>query len=212
MNKRIKITSALAVAVVVVVGGASSVYAALTDSTNFSQQINAGTLSTFIGDTTGAEVTSPNVVFPAKIVSNTVQTSIGTYGTNTERIYVDNPGGANNGWTLTLAATGGPTAKWTSGANTYAFNGTTSALGQLTINPTPGTLTAEVGTLTGITKGSSGTFSGGLNTPITILTAASTADDINRVYLTGVSASQTIPGSTPAGSYVIDFTQTAAAS
>lgn len=210
MNKKLKL-SAVLIAAVAVVGGGSSAYAALTDSTNFTQQINAGVLSTFIGDATGTEVTTPNVVFPAKTVSNAVQTSAGTYGTATERIYVDNPGGANNGWTISLAATGGPTAKWTSGANNYAFNGTTSALGQLTINATPGTITAEVGTTTGITKGSTGTFSGGLNTPINILSAAAGSDDINRVYLTGVSASQTIPASTPAGTYTIDFTQTALA-
>jgi hypothetical protein len=197
--------------VVGVIGGANTVYAALTDSTLFSQQITGGTLSTFIGDASGVEVTTPNVVFPAKSVSNAVQTSVGTYGTNTERIYVDNPGGADNGWTLSLAATSGASATWTSGGNTYPFNGASSALGQLTINATPGTVTAEVGTTTGITKGTSGTFSGGSNTPISLLAASAGSDNVNRVYLTGVSASQTIPASQVAGSYTIDFTQTAVA-
>jgi len=210
MKKNI-IVSIAVLAVVGVVGGATSVYAALTDSTLFSQQINGGTISTFIGDATGAEVASPNVVFPAKSISNAVQTSAGTYGTNTERIYVDNPGGANIGWNLSLAATSGASATWTSGGNTYPFNAASSALGQLTIDPSPGVLTASVGTTTGISKGTSGTFSGGTNTPINLLAAASGSDDIVRVYLTGVSASQTIPASQPAGSYTIDFTQTVVA-
>lgn len=210
MKKSILI-STVVFAVIGVVGGATSVYAALTDSTLFSQQINSGTLSTFIGDTSGVEVTTPNVVFPAKSVSTGVQTSAGTYGTNTERIYVDNPGGADNGWTLSLAATSGASATWTSGGNTYPFNAASSALGQLTINATPGTLTADVGTTTGITKGTSGTFSGGTNTPIGILAASAGSDNVARVYLTGVSASQTIPASQVAGSYTIDFTQTAVA-
>ena len=210
MKKNIVVSIAV-LAVVGVVGSATSVYAALTDSTLFSQQINAGTLSTFIGDASGVDVASPNVVFPAQTVSNAVQTSAGTYGTNTERIYVDNPGGGDNGWTLSFAATSGASATWTSGGNTYPFNAATSALGQLTINATPGTLTAVVGTTTGITKGTSGTFSGGANTPISLLAAAAGSDNIARVYLTGVTASQTIPASQVAGSYTIDFTQTAVA-
>lgn len=209
--KKNKIVSIAILAIVGVIGGATSVHAALTDSTLFSQQINSGTLSTFIGDASGVEVTSPNVVFPAQSVSNAVQTSVGTYGTNTERIYIDNPGGADSGWTLSLAATSGASATWTSGGNTYPFNAASSALGQLTINATPGTLTAAVGTTTGITKGSTGTFSGGTNTPIGLLAASAGSDNIARVYLTGVTASQTIPASQVAGSYTIDFTQTAVA-
>ncbi len=199
-------------AVVALLAGATTVQAALTDSTNFSQSISGGTLSTFIGDASGVEVPTPSVPFAAKTVSNAVQTSAGTFGTSSQRIYVDNPGAVtgSNGWTVTLAATGGSSATWTSGANTYPFNGTTSANGQLTVNPSVGTITAEVGGTTGITLGSSATFSGGSNTPVTLLNAASSADDINRVYLTGVGLSQTIPASTPAGTYSLDFTQTLA--
>lgn len=200
------------VAVVTVVAGTGSAYAALTDSTNFSQSITAGTLSTFIGDASGNEVTTPSVSFSAQAVSNQTETSTGTLGTSTQRIYVDNPGAVTgaNGWTVTFAATGGAAAEWTSGGNTYPFNGATTDDGQLTVNPATGAITAEVGGTTGITLGTSATFSGGTNTPITLLNAASTADDINRVYLTGVSLSQSIPASTPAGTYTLDFTQTLA--
>lgn len=208
MKKKVTI---MAVAAGIVLVSAPTTYAALTDSTNFSQQINAGVLSTFIGDTSGAEVASPNVGFSNVTVSTSTQTSTGTYGTNTQRIYVDNPGGANNGWTLALAATGGPSAVWTSGGNTYAFNGASAALGQLTVNPAAGTITPVVGTATGVSLGSSGTFSGGTNTPVGLLSASSGSDDISRVYLTGVGVSQTIPAAQVAGSYIIDFTQTAAA-
>lgn len=212
MTRRFTKLTGAVVAVVAVIAGTSTAYAALTDSTNLSQSITSGTLSTFIGDTSGAEVTSPSVPFAARTVSNGLQTSTGTLGTNTERIYVDNPGAVtgSNGWTVTFAATGGPTAAWTSGGNTYPFNGAAAANGQLTVNPSTGTITAEVGGTTGITLGSSATFSGGSNTPVTLLNAASSADDINKVYLIGVSLSQTIPASTPAGTYSLDFTQTLA--
>ncbi len=208
MNKKIKIATLVLTFSLV---GATPAYAALTDTTNLTQQINPGVLSTFIGDTTGTEVPSPNVTFPSTSVSVTTQTSVGSYGTDTQRIYIDNAAGADNGWTLAFAATGGSGATWTSGGNTYPFNAATSTLGQLTINPAVGTLVADVGTTTGITMGSTGTFSGGANSPIGILSASSSSSHIGRVHLTGVTASQTIPAAQPAGTYVIDFTQTAAA-
>ncbi len=201
---------AIAVAALVVLAGgtAVSVYAA---STNLNQTVSAGTISTFIGDTGGAVVPSPSVSFSAKNVSNQVQTSTGTLGTSTQRIYVDNPGGADNGWTVSLAATAGPTAKWTSGSDSYPFNAATSAGGQLTVDPSGATITAEVGATTGISVGSSSTFSSGSNTPVTLYQAGGTAPKISRTYLTGVALSQTIPASQVAGSYSISFTETVAA-
>lgn len=192
---------------VALVATGAAVYA---DTTDFSQTITAGTLSTFIGDTGGSEVTSPNVSFASTTVSSSMQTRTGTYGTNTERIYVDNPGGADNGWNVTLAATAGASATWTSGGDTYPFNGASSAAGQLTIDPSTGSITGVVGGTTGVTLGSTGTFSGGTNTPITIVSGDGSVD-IQRVYVTGVSASQTIPAAQPAGSYTINFTQTVTA-
>lgn len=206
-----KLAAGMAAISAIVVLSGTSAYAALSDSTLFQQVINAGVISTFIGDANGVEVAAPSVVFPAATVSNSVQTSVGTYGTDSQRIYVDNPGGANDGWTLSLAATGGPTATWSGTSGTYPFNAASSTLGQLTIDPSVGTVTATVGTNTGISKGAAATFSGGTNGPVNLLTAGATADDINRVYLTGVTASQTIPASQPAGTYTIDFTQTVAA-
>jgi len=208
VNKKIKLGVALLAAGIVLTGGVST-YAAGVSNT-FSQTINAGVLSTFVGDSTGAEVAAPSVTFPAQTVSNAVQTSVGSYGTSAQRIYIDNPGGAPDGWTLTLAATNASDT-WTDGTDTYPYNGTTSADGQLTIDPSAATYTAVTGTSTGITVGASGTFSGGTNTPVTLATSDGSGDSIARGYLTGVSASQTIPASTPAGTYTIDFTQTVTA-
>lgn len=210
MKKLIKVVAVAAFAFGVVVVP-SSVHAALTDTTNLTQAITDGTIATFIGDTGGSEVVTPNVSFPSQTVSALMQTSNGTFGTNAQRIYVDNPGGADNGWTLALAATSGPGTDWTSGGNTYAFDAATAANGQLTVNPSVGTITAALGTTTGISLGSSATFNNGVVDSVGLMSAAAGADDVNRVYLTGVSMSQTIPAGTPAGSYTIDFTQTVAA-
>jgi len=184
-------------------------YAALTANSTLTQSITAGTISTDFRNASNVLVSGPTFTMNAINVSNSLQTATGTYGDTTRRISVDNPGGANNGWTLTLNAAVPATDVWTSGGNTYDFNAATAAAGQLTVNPSPGTLTAVVGTTTGITKGSSATFNS--TSPVTIMSAASGADDISTTSLYGVTLSQTVPASTPAGSYSITMVQTVAA-
>lgn len=191
-----------------VIVGAPAAHAALTTNSTLSQSIGSGTLSTSIRDGSGVVVASPSFSLASTTVSTSTQTATGTWGSSTQRITVDNPGGANNGWTLSLAATGGASATWVSGGNTYAFNGS-AATGQLTIDPSVATLTVATGTTTGVTKGTSAAFSGA--TPITLLTAAGSSDDIWNGYITGVGVSQTIPASQPAGTYTISLTQTVTA-
>lgn len=188
--------------------GVASVQAATTTTSQLSQTIGAGALSTSIRDAGGAVVASPSFTMGAVNVSTGAQTATGTWGSNTQRITVDNPGGANAGWVLSLSATGGASATWTSGGNTYAFNGTT-VTGRLTIDPSVSTLTAVTGTSTGITKGTSAAFTAA--TPITLLTASAASDDIWNGYITGVGVSQAIPASQPAGTYSFDLTQTVVA-
>lgn len=200
------VLSVLAVAVV----GTPAAYAQLTTGSTLSQGITAGTLSTSIRNSSNVVVSSPSFTMSSVSASTSVQTSTGTFGDNSQRITVDNPGGANNGWVLSLAATGGATATWTSGGDSYAFNGTTTT-GQLTIDPAASTLTPASGnTVTGITKGTQATFSGA--NPITLLTAGSTSEDVWNGYITGVGVSQLIPASQAVGTYTIDLTQTVAAS
>ncbi len=207
-SKSVQLSVALFALVVVALAGAPAAHAALTATSQLSQQITAGVLSTSIRDGSNVVVASPSFSMGSVAVSTATQTATGTWGSSTQRIAVDNPGGANNGWTLTLAATSGGSATWTSGGNSYAFNGNATT-GQLTINPAAATLTAVTGTSTGITKGTSSAFTGA--TPITLLTAASGSDDIWNGYITGVGVSQAIPASQPAGTYTFDLTQTVTA-
>ena len=116
--------------------------------------------------------------------------------------------GANNGWTLTLNATTPGTGKWTSGSNTYQYNGNATT-GQLTVNPAAGTLTSMIGASTGITLGSQAAFSG--TSPVTLISAAAGSDDVWRGYVTGVGLSQAIPAGQAAGTYTLPMTQTVAA-
>lgn len=199
-------------AVALLAGLAPAVQAATTANSQLTQTINAGVLSTSILNASGGVVASPSFGMTAGTVSTTSQQTVtGTLGDNNQRLTVDNPGASNNGFSLTIAATGGAAATWTDGSKTYPFNAASASLGQLTVNATPGAITPVVGTSTGVTKGGPSTFSGGLNTPVTLLDAGSTSDDIWNGYLTGVSLSQTVPAATPAGSYTISLTQTVAA-
>lgn len=193
------------------------------------QQINAGVLSTDILDGSHVTVASPTAAMSTKNFSSTClsggNASTGSLGTTSQRVYVINPSGADNGWTLSIAATAGPTAQWTNAANDkYDFNDSATAgctdgadtdtkSGQLTINPSSSTLTLDCTscTNTGITKGSSTAFSEGTVDSVTLLSAGPTADKVWEGYLTGIALSQTIPGDTPAGAYSLNLTLTAVA-
>ncbi|HYH75545.1 MAG TPA: hypothetical protein VD735_06320 [Candidatus Saccharimonadales bacterium] len=206
------------------------VFAANTPTLN--QAINAGTLSTDILNGSRVAVASPSATMTAKAFSFDCQTggsaSTGTLGSTAERQYVLNPNAANNGWTLSIAATSGATALWTSGGNTFDFNDagtggctdntspndTDGRAGQLTINPNAGTVLADCVscTLTGITKGSTAAFVETSANSVTLLTAAAGSDDVWRGYLYGSTLSQTIPAEQAAGAYSLNMTITVAAS
>jgi len=217
----------IAISAIVVVSCIPHTVFAANNST-FNQTINAGTLTTDILDASRNTVASPAVAMSAKNFSFNCQSSgsasTGTFGTNTERIYVTNPGAANNGWTLALAATSGATAVWTSGGNTFDFNdaggsGCTDGAdadskgGQLTVDPSAGTITTDCGTCvaTNITKGSSTGYVEGTTDSVTLLNAAAASDDVWRGYLSGAGLSQTIPAETAAGTFTLNMTLTVTA-
>lgn len=199
-----------------------------TPNSNFTQTITAGTLATDIRDGSRVAVGTPSVGMGSKTFSFDCQTggsaASGTFGTASERIYVDNPDGADNGWTLTIAGSA-TTALWTSGGNTFDYNdaggsGCTDGAdsdskgGQMTIDPSVGTLTTDCGScvVTNVTKGSADSFVEGTKDSLTLLNAAVNSDDIWRGYLTGVSIKNTIPAEQPASNnYTINLVLTATA-
>ena len=212
----------------IVLLGSGLAYAA--NTTDLTQVINSGTLATDIRNASRVTVGSPAVAFTASTFSFDCLTGgsrpTGTFGTNAERIYVDNPGAADDGWTLTLAATGGTPDQWENGGATeaYDFNDPTtggctdggdgdSIGGQLSVDPSVGTLNADCGTCatTNITLGSSSAYNEGVTDSITLLNAALASDNIGRWYLTGVDMDQTIPAEQPNDSYTTNMTLTVTA-
>ncbi len=224
--RKLDLTTALSVVVITTSLVSTALYAAATS--NFQFTVNPGTLSVDIVDGSYVAVGSPTVAFSSTTFSFACQTSgvTGTFGTATQQIYVKNPDAADNGWTVSLAASA-PTAFWDSAGIDVDFNDPTtsgctdgadtdSLKGQLTVDASGATLAAgaRAGTLTtNITKGSSSAYNQGTVDSITLLTAASGSDDIGDWTLQGVTLSQSIPAETPAASdYDINMTLSVVAS
>jgi hypothetical protein len=223
--RKLNITVALVIVVTISCLTGATTYVLASPTSTFSQQINASTLATDIKDASRVTVASPSVSLAAVPFSHDCQTSTttGAFGTNTQRVYVDNPGAANNGWTLTIAASA-TSSLWTAGALKFDFNDaggcavadsdTDTYIGQMGIDPSVSTLTADCTSCTvgNISKGAYTNFVSGSVDSITLLTAAAGSDDIGRWYLTGADLVQTIPGDQAAGTYNVDLTLTATAS
>ncbi|MEA3344154.1 MAG: hypothetical protein U9Q16_00515 [Patescibacteria group bacterium] len=182
--------------------------------------VSSGTLTVDIVDGAGSPVASPSMAMTAVTFSFDYQTASGTFGVSTEKIRVENTT-ANPQWSLTIAANGGSTAFWDSAGTDYDFNDPTANAGdggdadglggQMTINASGGTLGGTC-SATGITKGSSTSFSEGATDSITLLTAGATADTSCYWDFTGISVSQTVPAEQPAASdYSINMTLTVTA-
>lgn len=200
------------------------------NNSQFNQIVNGGTLSVDIKDASKVPVANPSVAMSAVAVDFDCQTSTGIFGTNTERIYVMNPNGADNGWNVTMAATSGATAQWQNAGSTenFDFNDPTTSgcadgadggggdtnAGQMSVDPTTnGVITADCGNCTtnNVSLGSAAAFDEGTINSITLLSAAAASSDVGRWYLTAVDISQTIPAEQTADAYSIDMTLTATA-
>jgi len=183
---------------------------AATTGTTFNQTITEGTLSIEVVDGSGVVVGSPAVSFVSQAFSFDPQDSTGTLGISTEKIRVGNPTTLAT-WSVSMAATGGPGALWTTGTYTYPHDDTTSIdNGRLTVTPAGATIT-PIGsgcTNTNVSLQAGGTFINGTLSSVDLFAAASGADTLCRWDLTGVSLSQRIPASQTPGSYSIAMTLT----
>lgn len=183
----------------------------------------ASALTVDIVNSGGTPVGSPSLAMSAIQSSFAYQTPTGTFGVSEERIRITNTT-ASPAWTLTVAATDGNTATWSTGSAYYDFNDsggsgctdgadTDGYAGQMTQDPSSGTITPEAGcSTTGLSLGSSTAFDEGTTDSITLLAASASADTNCYWDLTGISVSQKIPSEQGTGSYSINMTLTAAAS
>lgn len=204
----------------------TSTGAVLDTYSNIPEIITApNTLTIDIVDASGVTVPSPSVGFSPITFSFSSGSSNGTLGVASQKIRVQNST-SNASWTASMAATSGPTALWqnTGATRTFDFNDPTAGAadggdvdtvgGQLTVDPTGGTI-APVGgscTNTGVSLGSSNSFNQGVTNSITLMSANSSADRGCSWDLTGVGLNQTIPAEQPADTYTINMTLSVIAS
>ncbi len=171
-----------------------------------------------IVDATNNSVSSPNISMSNKSLSFSSQTSTGTLGTSSEKIFIQSDGTTN--WQVSIAATDGPTGLWENSGSSkfFDFNDSTSNAedgadsdsygGQLSISPSSATLTAGSGcSNAGLSLGSNSSFIEGTVNSILLLSASSQSSGCNW-SLTNVGISQSIPKEQAADSYGINLTLT----
>lgn len=179
-------------------------------TSNFTHSVNAGTLAVDIVDGSYVTVGSPSVAMSATTFGFTCQTSTGTFGTASQKIYVSNPDAADNGWRVDLAASA-TTAAWDSAGTDFDFNDdsgsgctdgadTDSLGGQMTVNPSGATLAVgqcSTCVVTNVSKGDSESYVEGSNDAIDLLTGAANSDDTGDWTLVTVAVSQKVPAEQP---------------
>jgi hypothetical protein len=160
-------------------------------------------LSVAFVDNNGTPIASPMVAFSDISAGSTTS---GQLSTASSRLRVINTRTVAP-WSMTIAATAGPSANWNDGTDTMSFNRPGSAL---TVDPAAGTVAAVSApcTTTGLTLEPAATFNQGVVDSITLLTAGAGADTGCAWDMTGAALTQTVPTNQPAGSYSLSMTIT----
>ncbi len=195
---------------------------------NYSQYpeiIAVGDLGIEFVDAGGSNVPSPSFSFDNIFTtSSSCQLPTALLGTSSQRMRVTN-NLVTNGWSVSMAATSGPTALWVSGLNSYDFNDSGGSpagcansdgdgkAGQLTVRPSSGTLAPEAGcATTGISWGSDAGFAQGVTDAITLSTASSASARFCYFDYTSIDLEQRVPPGIVPGTYQLDMTVTVMAS
>lgn len=179
-----------------------------------------GILVVDIVDASGNTVNSPSVNFSASQLGFGCDTPTATLGVTAEKLRIlndtDNPA-----WSISIAATSGPSALWTTGLDHYDFNDssgcsdsgdTDSFGGQLTINPGTATISPETScSSSNISAATQNSFEEGITNSILLFSANSSADIGCYWDIEGITLQQQIPQEQNTGSYSIDLTVTALA-
>ena len=183
-----------------------------------------GVLSVDIVDGTDTPVATPAYSFGVTgylFICDSFNTDIGN---TSQRVKVSNFTG-NPLWTVSIAATAGATASWSSGVDNYDFNdpsGTPSGCsdggdvdslaGLLSLDPSVSTLTPRPGCAnTGITLGSLNNFNEGVSDAITLASSSGSTQLSCSWEITNIDTNQQIPSDQADGNYSINFTITVTA-
>ena len=181
-----------------------------------------GSLDIRFADAADATLTNPTTVFSAAMTGRTASTTTAKLSNNSSQQLEVANSLSTTGWSVSLAATGGPTAKWTQtgGAANYAFNSTNADQGQLSVDLSSSAFTAsgstplgQACTTAGLSYGTGGAFVAGTASAnaITLATASSSSGLTCLFKLQDISLKQTIPAYQKPGTYTLPVTVTVVA-
>ena len=181
-----------------------------------------GSLDIRFADATNATLTNPTTVFSAAMTSRTASTTTAKLSNNSSQQLEVTNSLSTTGWSVSLAATGGSTAKWTQtgDAANYAFNSTNTDQGQLSVDLSSSAFTAsgstplgQACTTAGLSYGAGGAFVAGTASAnaITLATASSSSGLTCLFKLQNITLKQTIPAYQKPGTYTLPVTVTVVA-
>ena len=181
-----------------------------------------GSLDIRFVDAANATLTNPTTGFSAAITSKTASTTTAKLSNNSSQQLEVANSLSTTGWSVSLAATGGPTAKWaqTGDAANYAFNNINADQGQLSVDLSSSVFTAsgstplgQACTTAGLSYGAGGAFVAGTASAnaITLATASSSSGLTCLFKLQDISLKQTIPAYQKPGTYTLPVTVTVVA-
>ena len=181
-----------------------------------------GSLDIRFADAANATLTNPTTGFSAAMTSKTASTTTAKLSNNSSQQLEVANSLSTTGWSVSLAATGGSTAKWTQtgDAANYAFNSTNTDQGQLSVDLSSSAFTAsgstplgQACTTAGLSYGAGGAFVAGTASAnaITLATASSSSGLTCLFKLQNISLKQTIPAYQKPGTYTLPVTVTVVA-
>ena len=164
----------------------------------------------FVNNTTNATIANPTIDFTPTVTQSSVARTTANLteaATGTRHLEIKNT--LPTGWSVTLSATAGSNARWSSSTDDYAFNGT-EANGRLSVlfNNTVITRISGSTACASATKGQNGVFTA-TNTVKIASAAGGAAGCTYRIADIGLQ--QTIPAYQKPGTYTLPMTLTAVA-
>ena len=181
-----------------------------------------GSLDIRFADAADATLTNPTTVFSAAMTGRTASTTTAKLSNNSSQQLEVANSLSTTGWSVSLAATGGPTAKWTQtgGTANYDFNNSNASQGQLSVDLSSSAFTAsgstplgQACTTAGLSYGAGGAFVAGTASAnaITLATASSSSGLTCLFKLQNISLKQTVPAYQKPGTYILPVTVTVVA-
>ena len=162
----------------------------------------------FVNNTTNATITNPTIDFTSTATQSSVARTTANLteaATGTRHLEIKNT--LPNGWSVTLSATAGSNARWSSGTDDYAFNDT-EANGRLSVlfDNTVITRTSGSTACASAIKGQNGVFTA----TNTVKIASASGGAAGCTYrIADIGLQQTIPVYQKPGSYTLPMTLTA---